>query len=382
MTLPGARGSQLRSAGVRLSRPLRFPVRLLLLPAAVAFTAAAYAAGSAVLAIQPLESPPDLFFSAVALPAGDRFVLTDLLGGSLRVYAADGKLKETIRRPGLGELEWNRPAVVFHAGQGLLLQDGGFHLVSLDHALVPQEGIWLPGGPEGRQAIRAETSEGAVSQLVAGGAALAIPGHLVLYADVRQGERWRSGVWRLDRKELRRLDPLLEWPSGATDWYVYQDSVMPSLAAIGERVFFLRADQAVALEQLLPVRKTLPVPPPYTGKLPPLAHHGGREHVLELCAAFSRLSLVRSIHAWEGSLYLLGARFGSSLSWELWRWDDEAGWRGPLTLDLPAGTREVVVAPGPEQWFLILQGARPSVEEQKVLGLTHLDAAEIRATLR
>ncbi len=328
-----------------------------------------------------LSDFPPLFYSAAFVPAQDGLVVTDLRNGSLRLFDLALQKIAELKRPGEGALEWTRPAWITPEGDGFWVVDGGFHLLSLDRSLKPREGWWLPNplGVEASREIRAK--EGPASQLLI---TQLVPAkdHLVVVADAEVGGRWREGVWTLGRSTPHRLEPILEWSSKDDPYYVYQLNLIPGLAAVGERLFLLRGGRRMVVEQLLPSRRSLALPLPYAVELPPLSHLGGQDRYQQLRLRLAALPLARALHSWRGSLFLLGSRPGRPRAWELWRWDESAGWRGPLPLKVDPRTQEMVVVPGERQWAFFLKGGLLADGGEEVVGVSFLGAREIEEALR
>lgn len=355
-------------------------------PLALFLGLAAMAAGdsSGKGAYIPLPDPPRRLTDAAFSPAGDALYLVDVAGVSIGVFDLRGGRARSVKRPGLGELDFNRPVRLAAWRDGYLLDNTGSHLVWLDGALKPLKGWILPSRsnpPDARKIL--SDRGGLVREIAIWQIAPLGDRSVVLTGDYLDAKGWRNGAARLDAGDPLRLKLLAERPIDNPN-YLYELNLTPNLASAGGAVYELRFRGSPSVERLLPTPRRMPLPKPFDRQLAPLGKIGGADNFLRLFTRLRTQALPVAIHGWGEDLYLVTwtpLAGGGGLRWDLWRWA-ETGWRGPWPIPSPPAARDVRAVPGPVHWAFLYKAAPRSPESQDLLGFRLVSSSEIERRLR
>lgn len=326
-----------------------------------------------------LEPQPGFALSACWMPGG-KVVIPEIVQGVLFVVDPVAGTVERVARPGRGTKEFNRPSRVACHDDGIVLNDNGQHLVWLDRAIRPTDGVFMPGHPvsDPETPLRKGVDYIAVHDLIVHQGSVFVGGTFGL-----EGEFYK-GVGRILRSPLG-VDLLHDHHHGNERWAhfsAYLSFSLRTLASAGDSLYYLYFDGAPVL---LDVTSGEPValPEALRGELPSLLdldHHQGPERTSLVFSRVRQLRLPVGIWGWRGSLYLISWRPGEEgLVWELWRRHGE-GWRGPWTL--PVEAPDLVVAPGTDAWAFVIKGARTDPAKQEVSAIQTIPAARIEEALR
>ena len=328
-------------------------------------------------------SPAPQHLKSIAFsPAGDSLFAVDLARGSIEVFDLTGRRLRTVKRPGLGELDFNQPGELVPWQGGYLLSSRSLHLLWLDKTLESKTGWLLPSRSEPPDARRIAGPRGALQEVAVWQAAPLSEQTLLLTGDYLDSQGWRHGVARLDGGDPLRLTLLSERRVDDPS-YLYELNLRPNLAKVGNDVYELRFGAAATVERVFPAPGRIPLPKPFDAPLPSVAGMGGRDRYLALFGKLRTVPLPAAIYGWRDSLYLLTwtPKPAGGLQMDLWRWG-APGWRGPLSVEAPPATRQILAAPGPSHWAFVFQPAPRDPESQETLGFRLVDAAEIERRLR
>ncbi len=330
----------------------------------------------------PFKDPPGHLTDAAFSPAGDSLYLVDLRGASISVHDLQGGRLHAVKRPGLGDLEFNRPLRLSPRQGGYLLDDGGLHLLWLDASLKPQRGWILPSRSAPPDARKVVSDRGPLQEIAMWQSAPAGAQAAVVTGDYLDAKGWRNGAALLESGDSLRLKLLAERPVDNPN-YLYELNLVPNLASVGGAVYELRFAGSPTVERLLPSPRQIPLPKPFDKPLAPLGKMGGAENALRLFARLRSQALPVAIHGWADDLYLMTwtPQAGGALRWDLWRWAEKE-WRGPWPVPAPPAARDVRAVPGPVHWAFLYKAAPRSPESQNLLGFRLVSSSEIERRLR
>lgn len=325
---------------------------------------------------------------AALSPDGRLLVLNNVVKGSLMALDLEAKPVREVKSPGLGRLEFNIPVYLTSYPSGfLLLADA--RLLWFTPQLQAEAGWILPNRTEPPGALEVTGDRGSFEEVALWEANALDSRTAIAFGDFLDAKGWRKGVAKLRPKGNGglRLDLLASEMAVAgapTPYYLFPLNLKPSLAIAGREVYQLRFGKTATLERLLPTPRSIPLPKPFDAPLPLLGRLGGRENQPLLFARLGATPLPRAIHAWKGSVYLATAspRPKGEVDFALWRWDEKAGWRGPLAIEAPPEARELAFAPGPNGMVVLFKKAIVKPEEQELIGFRLLKAATILGGLR
>lgn len=357
--------------------------RFAILAAALLSSVAAFAVGSPPEgeALLRFTAAPSYLRDATFSPAGDSLLLVDSQGEAIHVCDLQGHCMRTVKRPGIGELDFPHPNLLVPWKGGYLVDSGNLQLVWLDAALSPVQGWILPRRnphPDSRKVVsdRGPLQEMTVWQAVPSGERA-----VILTGDYLDAKGWRHGVARLEGGDTLRLT-LLSERRVDDPHYLYEIHQFPNLVAVDNAVYELRFGEAPSVERILPAAEHIALPRPFDAPLPALAGMGGREAYPRLFAKLRTIPLPAAIQGWRNGLYLLTwTPQGGALEWNLWR-REAPGWRGPLRIAAPPQARDALMVPGPTRWAFIFKSSPSAPEKQGVLGFQLMDSAEIERRLR
>lgn len=326
------------------------------------------------------EAPRNLRDAAFS-PAGDSFFVVDSQAAAIEVFDLQGRRLRTVKHPGLGELDFNQPGNLVPWKGGFLLESASLHLLWLDAALSPKKGWILPSRgnpPDARDVI---SDRGPIQEIAVWQAVPLSDEAVILTGDYLDAKGWRHGVARLDGGKPLRLTVLAERKVDDPH-YLFELHQRPNLARVGDAVFELRFGESPSVERVFPSSEHVALPKPFDAPLAPLGRLGGRDQYLSLFAKLRSQPLPASIQGRQDSLYLLTwtPQAGGRLQWDLWRWRAST-WHGPMRLETPAQTRDVLMIPGASRWAFLFRPAPSTPESQPVLGFRIVDSAEIERRL-
>jgi hypothetical protein len=358
--------------------------RLAILAVALLSSAAAVSAGSPPVG-EPLlrfTASPGLLGDATFSPAGDSLFLVDSKTSAIHICDLQGRCTRTVKRPGLGELDFNQPGTLVPWSGGFLLDSANLRLLWLDPALSPRQGWILPNRSAPPDAKAVASDRGGTLQEVTVWQAVPIGDQAaIVTGDYLDAKGWRHGVARLQGGDPLRLTVLSERRVDDPH-YLYEIHQRPNLVTLGDAVYELRFGEVPSVERILPAAEHMALPKPFDAPLPPLTGMGGRNGYLRLFAKLRTVPLPAAIQGWRNGLYLLTwTPQGGALQWDLWRWG-APGWRGPLRIAAPPQARDVLMVPGPNRWAFIFKPSPSTPETQGTLGFRTLESAEIERRLR
>lgn len=298
-------------------------------------------------------------------PDGARLLAPDPRAGEVFVYDAAGAPAGRLAAAGEGAPAYRNPGPLMPEGDGLVLQDGGLRLATLDAGGTPRAvfdfaGRRYPGGRE----VGALFNWTLTGRWVVG------------FADVRQADgSWRSGWYRLSRDrgppQIERLRAVgIEDPER-----LFYTLGHPYAASTGERAYVLRLDvepHLLEVDGRAPAgsgaRRLAAFPDGFARRpeLPPLPRI---EALAAVYAAEVRATMAVGLYARAGRLYVLTRRPGDGGTvWEL-TGIDPASDRVVSQVRLPTAAPHLVAAPGPERWALLEKGPVLPLAEQTVRSL-------------
>ncbi len=348
---------------------------------AFALLALAGLPGEAAEPLRQLVPPPAQFSSAALISSDTQLLIPEPLEGRLLVYGLDGTRLSVFGADPAVRRELRRPVVVERGSSRVNLLDSAWQLLELGSDLAAQRNWRLPGDrSSGARPLVLEADRGPVRDLAVTDFTRFGESWL-LAADLKDNAGWRSGVVELNADlgdPVRWLYPL---PAGEDPWVLYRTHRLRSLAATSQGAFLLTSQGIARLEQLLPERRTLELPPPFRQTLPllPLEHFGGSRGFPLLHAKLRSLPFASALHTFRERLYLLTWQpvEAGNLRWQLWRLEADHSWAAPIELDAPPGTREIVVASGASSLALLFRGGLRSAEGSPVLGWRLLRSNEL-----
>jgi hypothetical protein len=192
-------------------------------------------------------------------------------------------------------------------------------------------------------------------------------------ADVSTAVGWASGLVELAPSAPRPAEWLVRLTEADEAWYLYRVNLRPSLAVVDGVAHWLRLDASPRIERLGAQPARIPLPPGFDKAPRPLGDLGGAERFPLLHARLRQQALPAGLFAHDGRLHLLThAPARGEVAWSLWRLDGTE-WRGPVLLPTPAGTRDLLVAPGRSSWAFLAKGAPSRADRQPLLGLFLLE---------
>ncbi len=327
------------------------------------------------------EAPLNLRDAAFS-PAGDSLFVVDSQAAALEVFDLQGRHLRTVKHLGLGELDFNQPGNLVPWTGGFLLDSAGLHLLWLDSALSPKQGWILPSRRNPPDAREVVSNRGPIQEIAVWQAAPLSDRAVILTGDYLDAKGWRHGVARLDGGEPLRLTVLAERRVDDPH-YLFELHQRPNLARVGDAIYELRFGTSPSVERVFPSPEHVALPKPFDAPLQPLGGLGGRDRYLSLFAKLRTQPLPASIQGNQESLYLLTwtPQAAGGLQWDLWRWSTPA-WHGPMRIDAPAQTRDVLMIPGASRWAFLFRPAPSTPETQTVLGFRIVNSAEIERKLR
>jgi len=336
----------------------------------------------------PLAAQPGWNARPSVSPDGQRLVFNDAANASLKVFDFQGRLAREVKSPGLGATDFNLPLYLTPIPTGFLLLDST-RLIWFDAQLKPESGWILPGRSEPPGALEVTGDRGPFVEVALWEACALDSRTAIVFGDFLDAKGWRKGVATLRPKgdgglrlELLAGEAVLD--GAPSPYYLFPLNLHPSVAAAGREVYQLRFGTTAKLERLLPTPRSIPLPKPFDAPLPLLGRLGGRENQPLLFARLGATPLPRSIHSWKGSVYLATStpKPKGELGFALWRWDEKAGWRGPLAIEAPPEAREVALAPGPNGLAVLFKKAIVKPEEQELIGFRLLKSDTLLGGLR
>lgn len=304
-----------------------------------------------------LESPPTWSWSGAWTHDGSRLLLVDVLSGELLVYDTQGRLIQTIRRPGTGPLDFNRANAIVATQDGFVLRDGVNHFVFLSADLTPQRGLSTEKIEPGVHGMPRSFFNWTVAS-----------GSLYGLGDVRTAdEGWDAGWLEMDLEDPHRNRIFRPAPAREGLHRLYRKGY-PYAASEGERVYFLiMEEEGVGILQVAPRIRRLQAFPEGFDSLPqpPDADSGRRTPLVY--RFLQSATYPTGIYAWEQRLFVLSrspAGDGKT-RWELHSLDPEQD-EHVGTLVLPTEAAHLSVIPGPTRWAVV---EKPPVERKE--GVVH-----------
>ena len=327
-----------------------------------------------------LSSALEVFSSAV-LARGDReLLIPDPRTGQIWIYNLDGSRRAAVGSdPGAGRA-LRKPVLLTREPTGWLLLDSAWQLLELDHELRAVKSLRLPGDRSpGATPLELQSDRGDVLDLPVTDYAM-LGDSWYLLAEMKDAEGWRSGVIET-RLASRGAPRWIRRFSGEEErWFLYRVNLQRALAATSRAAYLLTVHGKPRLEQIAPQNRELELPPPFRVALQqlPTERFGGSRGYSLLYAKLRTMALPVALHVFQDRLYLLTWQpEGTSLRWDLWRLGDDGALSGPMRLDVPPETREVVAAPGDSIWALVLKGRLRDDGSSEVLGLRILGSKEL-----
>jgi hypothetical protein len=278
--------------------------RLAILAVALLSSAAAVSAGSPPVG-EPLlrfTASPGLLGDATFSPAGDSLFLVDSKTSAIHICDLQGRCTRTVKRPGLGELDFNQPGTLVPWSGGFLLDSANLRLLWLDPALSPRQGWILPNRSAPPDAKAVASDRGGTLQEVTVWQAVPIGDQAaIVTGDYLDAKGWRHGVARLQGGDPLRLTVLSERRVDDPH-YLYEIHQRPNLVTLGDAVYELRFGEVPSVERILPAAEHMALPKPFDAPLPPLTGMGGRNGYLRLFAKLRTVPLPAAIQGWRNGL--------------------------------------------------------------------------------
>ena len=316
-----------------------------------------------------LEVPAQRSFSAVWNTAETEVALTDFATAAILVYSLDGKVVRRVANPGLGSLEFTKPAALQALREGYLLVDAPTHLV------------WFDSTWNAFRSLDPRTASASTTRVeVIKSPHLVEKSIFTLSPLSRDGEYAGWGLARVPIEEPGKAEILIPFQADSTqqDLYSFRHDFV---ATVGEKVFFLHYDPPVKILEAWPHRRTLSVVPKELQKLPTLPRLAAREQVASLQALISRTTMPVGLFSDGEAIYLLTRKVSadSKREWLLSR-IDEAADRVVHTVVLPTNAPNLLLVPGKQRWLLLEKEATTLDGNERIAWIVGVPANWITST--
>jgi len=205
-------------------------------------------------------------------------------------------------------------------------------------------------------------------------------GDLIACGDLKRGENWDSGFYRLPAGGGDIVELLGYGPTDPLN--IFCRLGLDLIATIGDTAYFVVMEQPPRIYRHAPgdpVALPLASFPPHASAAPGLAPLPPREEFAALLLDVENSDMVVGLYADDELLYALHRdHTAAGVDWLLVKIDPQTD-EVVGTLRVPSGANHLMVAPGPEEWVFIEKGPVKSLGDQTLAGILRVPTAEIDA---